>query len=367
MKVFLSWSGDQSHKFAKAFYEWLPAALDSVTPWLSSEAISKGATWLQDVKNAIGESGGLGIFFLTEESQSSPWLLFEAGAISAFEQSKVCTVLIGIDKANSPLDQFQATRLTREEIFKLLLDINDRHSQPVDKSILSRRFKDVWPTLAKAIASAQQSADGKRTPYPFPFPSLASGDKEMARVVSRKLIEAVDRDLKLSRYYRKNQTLEFKLEKINGETKLSIIFEADLVPIDDVATVKVPRIVQPPAGVLRCDSIYRVNGDKVAGSETEINEESHDEFQVHYWISEQFEKIEDAHIWPCPVYDYKIHFTGGSGYDLEVSRLKIGEFDHSLPLQTDPKGRKVFASKASAFTSQVLRWTVRRSEPPISC
>lgn len=49
MKVFISWSGNKSHKVAMIFREWLPSVIQSLEPYVSSEDIDKGARWSSDI------------------------------------------------------------------------------------------------------------------------------------------------------------------------------------------------------------------------------------------------------------------------------------------------------------------------------
>ena len=56
MKVFLSWSGELSHKVAEILKAWIPSVLPNVEAWLSSEDISKGSRWASVLAERLEKS-----------------------------------------------------------------------------------------------------------------------------------------------------------------------------------------------------------------------------------------------------------------------------------------------------------------------
>jgi hypothetical protein len=56
MKVFLSWSGEVSHKVAAELHTWLPYILQRVKPFLSSGDISKGERWSDVLANELQDA-----------------------------------------------------------------------------------------------------------------------------------------------------------------------------------------------------------------------------------------------------------------------------------------------------------------------
>ena len=111
MKVFLSWSGDLSHKVAVVLRDWLPSVIQSIEPYVSSEDIDKGARWSTDIAKEL-EASAFGVLCVTQENLESPWLNFEAGALSkTVDKSRVCPFLYGVKRSEikGPLLQFQST------------------------------------------------------------------------------------------------------------------------------------------------------------------------------------------------------------------------------------------------------------------
>src|SRR5579863_2718491 len=112
MKVFLSWSGELSHKIAIEMRDWLPFVIQSVEPYVSSEDIDKGTRWSIDIAKEL-ENSSFGILCVTPQNLDAPWLNFEAGALSkAFNTASVSPFLFGLkpsDLKKSPLLQFQST------------------------------------------------------------------------------------------------------------------------------------------------------------------------------------------------------------------------------------------------------------------
>src|SRR5207244_2100425 len=96
MNQFISWSGPTSRDVAIALRGWLPKVLSTSEPWLSDEDIRKGTTWITELRKEL-EKSHAGIVCVTRENLSSPWLLFESGALSkTLDRHLVCPYLFGI-------------------------------------------------------------------------------------------------------------------------------------------------------------------------------------------------------------------------------------------------------------------------------
>lgn len=157
MQVFLSWSGDRSRELANALRDYLPLVIQSVTPWFSPDDIDKGSRWLADLTNQL-QKQSVAIVCITPECVNSPWLLFEAGALSkALDASWVCPVLLDIEPSDikGPLAQFQSTRVTKDDMRKLLATLNKRLDTPLGDPQIDKLHDILWSDFEmkiKAIA-----------------------------------------------------------------------------------------------------------------------------------------------------------------------------------------------------------------------
>src|SRR4051794_21471800 len=78
--VFLSFSGTASRAVAETLYKYLPRINQHIKPWMSSENLGKGSVWTSEIVGHIRECT-VGIICVTPDNLTSPWLLFEAGAL----------------------------------------------------------------------------------------------------------------------------------------------------------------------------------------------------------------------------------------------------------------------------------------------
>lgn len=149
-KVFISWSGDLSRKLADALRQWLPGVLQFVKPYFTPEDIEKGTRWGSDIVKEL-ESSEIGILCLTKNNTTSPWMLFEAGALSkSLEKSKVCTVLFGIETTDlkGPLTIFQHTKFQKDDFRKLVKSINAAGGDAkLEDTVFDGVFEMWWPRL----------------------------------------------------------------------------------------------------------------------------------------------------------------------------------------------------------------------------
>ena len=80
MKIFISWSGDQSKKIAEILRKWLPSVIQAAKPYYSPDDIAKGAKWGSEIAQEL-DASKIGILCPTADNITAPWIMFEAGAL----------------------------------------------------------------------------------------------------------------------------------------------------------------------------------------------------------------------------------------------------------------------------------------------
>ena len=168
VKVFVSWSGELSQKFAAALKEWLEQCIQSVEVFFSSEDIEKGDNWQLKLSNELQDTN-YGIVCLTSENIDAPWIHFEAGALSKLLDSKVMILAMNINFSDikGPLKAFQATKFEHDDIFKLLKAINGIQEKPLTDEKLRNSFEAFWPQFKEKIEQIKKDnvtdSDDKKT------------------------------------------------------------------------------------------------------------------------------------------------------------------------------------------------------------
>jgi hypothetical protein len=122
---------------------------------MSDEDLAAGSRWLPEVSEALSSSK-VGILCVTSENQASPWLLFEAGALSkTIKDTFVCPILCGLTPGQlvGPLAQFHASQLDRDGIYRVLTTLNVAlEERQLPDASLQRSFDVWWPQLEERLA-----------------------------------------------------------------------------------------------------------------------------------------------------------------------------------------------------------------------
>jgi hypothetical protein len=153
MKVFISWSGERSHALADGLHDWLPLVLHYVQPWLSQADIEAGQRWADQVAKEL-EACNFGILCVTRENVSSPWVLFEAGALAkSMQGSRVIPLLLDLEfrDITGPLAQFQAKKVDRNGLFEVIQSLNQSAQHAVPDARVAQLFDALWPELEKKV------------------------------------------------------------------------------------------------------------------------------------------------------------------------------------------------------------------------
>jgi hypothetical protein len=132
--------------------------------------MDKGARWNNEISKEL-EQSKIGIIAMTAENLTSPWIMFEAGAISkVVEEGLVCPIVFGIAKTDlvGPLANFQAIEFNKAEVHQLVATINNAAKDAaLNERSLNEAFDKWWPDLEQKVeaisSAAQPSSEPQRT------------------------------------------------------------------------------------------------------------------------------------------------------------------------------------------------------------
>jgi hypothetical protein len=242
MNAFISWSGDRSKAVALALRDWLPQVINALKVWVSSVDIEKGTRWGPEIAKRLTDSK-VGIICLTPENLKSPWILFEAGALSAkLDRSLVCPYLFDLGPAdvNGPLVQFQASKAEKEDTERLLVTLNRAlGTTSLPDRQLATAFGVWWPKLDEQLRTIGSYRDHIHKPLRTDrelIEEILLGVRRLNHSIRTQVIET---DISKDRYDRLNTDAQRR--GITVEDALSDLVE-DVLHRPDLRTLLDSRL-----------------------------------------------------------------------------------------------------------------------------
>jgi hypothetical protein len=156
--IFISWAGKASHEVAKSLKDWIPLVFGGVNCWVSSYDLPSGKLWTTELFEQL-ELSNVGIVVITLENMESPWILFEAGALSKnLKISRVIPYLVGIRKSElrGPFAQFQAIEADRDGTKHLIHSIREFCQSSESEVVVNHRFHAFWPKFHEELEKSQK-------------------------------------------------------------------------------------------------------------------------------------------------------------------------------------------------------------------
>jgi len=201
MKVFVSWSKEQSRDIGIAFAAWLPGVLQECSdPFISTDLV-KGDAWFDTITTQLADAK-VGIVFITPENMDETWLNFESGAmLTKFGKQRLCPVLVGMTKADylGPLKNIQMTEFDdQQDMLKLMQSLNGECDRSIADGVLAETFLDRWPKLVSAVSDAaslrsKPSKSPQKRPLDSKVDEVLELVRELAMTASEKEHRAIAR------------------------------------------------------------------------------------------------------------------------------------------------------------------------------
>ena len=156
MRVFISWSGEDSRRVADLLRKYIPCIIQGIKPFMSQHDLSSGSRWSEQLCREL-EYANFGIICLTPNNLENPWILFEAGALTKHLEGRACCLLsrgLSQTDVSGPLSQFQNRIFSRAEFQKLVFDMNALLDNRLETASLQKTIDKWWPDLEEEVTAA---------------------------------------------------------------------------------------------------------------------------------------------------------------------------------------------------------------------
>lgn len=262
MKVFISWSGSTSRAVALALSEWIPKVIQGVTPYVSAKDLDKGSNWTVELAKEL-EDTEFGIICLAPDNLSSPWLHYEAGAITKSVDSRVAPVLFQVEKTSvgHPLAQLQLTSIDAEDFELLMMSISKVAGNHLTPERIKESVKVWWPSLEESLAtieSPKPPKEGQARVAQEPDKPEANSDELMSEMLS--LVRRMDRRLRMLETPTRNreeslheepQLRDHRYKELSRDLVAADIYRYNMRKRPDRLVIEIPSPVDDEkAGVL---------------------------------------------------------------------------------------------------------------------
>ena len=132
---------------------------------MSDSDIYAGERWSTEIGSEL-DTTDFGIICVTQTNQMSPWLNFEAGALSKnIKGAKVVPYMFEVSIAElgpGPLTQFHAKLANLNQTRELILSINQATDKPLSTNIINTTFDAMWPILNEKLEGLPQASIQER-------------------------------------------------------------------------------------------------------------------------------------------------------------------------------------------------------------
>lgn len=155
MKLFISWSGEESREYAELLQEFLPQFIQILQPWISVN-IEKGSIGEEQIFSALSNADAV-LFCFTKTNLKSHWMHFEAGVFAGLQSKEMYTVLFDLDPKElyTPFSNYQATVLNETDFKKLIFNLNNKLPDcgfnKIKDETLEYTFNTVWEKFSVRV------------------------------------------------------------------------------------------------------------------------------------------------------------------------------------------------------------------------
>jgi hypothetical protein len=147
MQIFISWTDSTTEQLAAALCAWLPQVLPYATPFMCPAVPVTSLTLGERFGRMRASSAGL--VCVTASALDQNWLFFELGALrnALGAEAIVAPVLLDVtpeEVSPTPLHIFQAVRVARQDLLRLIGDLNQGAELPITATDLETRYATAW-------------------------------------------------------------------------------------------------------------------------------------------------------------------------------------------------------------------------------